>query len=81
MRDQKRLSGAYIQRPGEDEFDVIFRTSEWSIGLFVFWVAAVRGCRWLKRSAIALVRRQPARRLMLPPPLKALPPPADRAGQ
>lgn len=77
MRDLKRLSGAYIQRPGEDEFDVIFRTSEWSVGFFVFWVAAVRGARLLRRYLANALRRPIGRRLALPPPLLALPPPRD----
>lgn len=91
-KEIRRLQGAYLQRPGEDEFDVMFRTSEWSMGLFVFWVAAVRGSRWAAngvRRLLGLCRLPMSRPeavgssgsaqslLRLPSPLKALPPPRD----
>lgn len=75
QKELKRLRGEYIRRPGEDEYDVIHRTSEWEIGLFVFWTAGARGLRWLSRSIVRAAHRladamQP-KRLALPPPLLA----------
>jgi hypothetical protein len=44
-----------IPRPGEDEFDVMFREG-WAVpGFFIVWVAIVRGSRALHR----LVTRKP----------------------
>lgn len=75
-KEIRRLQGAYLQRPGEDEFDVLLRTSDWAFGLFVFWAATVRSSRWISRQVRQAVRR-PEPLLRLPPPLKALPPPRD----
>lgn len=77
-KDIHRLRGDYLQRPGEDEFDVLFRSSNATIGLFIFWAAFVRSGRWFSKRVRSVVRR-PEPLLRLPPPLKALPPPADTA--
>jgi hypothetical protein len=43
-----------VPRPGEDEFDVMFREG-WAVpGFFIVWVAIVRGWRALKRLAASL---------------------------
>lgn len=47
MKPKLPLS-AYQPRRGEDEFDAICRTGSYAPGIFVFWVAMVRGFRWLR---------------------------------
>lgn len=56
QKDLKRLRGDYIARPGEDEYDVIYRTGDWTIGLFIFWTAVHRGLRWLWRRIVTAPR-------------------------
>lgn len=50
MKSKPPLS-AYHLRKGEDEFDVIGRTRfiPAGAGIFIVWVAIVRGFRWLRR--------------------------------